>query len=168
VAVSDSAILGAAARRPDEDKSQSVVGSFHRKAERCLWALWQRLTRSHRLFTTSHCHPHFIYRFVSVQVSVRSLSSPLSSPLSYLATTARCHGDITRPEPGTGYAPLVNASPFPSTHSFSLKLHFRDSKGQLIKTVEANDGDDILSIAHEHDIDLEGHRFHHFGPFILP
>jgi len=26
----------------------------------------------------------------------------------------------------------------------------------LIKTVEANEGDDILSIAHEHDIDLEG------------
>ncbi|KAH9992349.1 2Fe-2S ferredoxin-type domain-containing protein [Russula vinacea] len=76
---------------------------------------------------------------VSVQVSVRSLSPPLSPALSYLATTARCHGDITRPEPGTG-----------------LKLHFRDSKGQLIKTVEANDGDDILSIAHEHDIDLEG------------
>ncbi len=38
----------------------------------------------------------------------------------------------------------------------SIKLHFRDSKGQLIKTVEANEGDDILSIAHEHDIDLEG------------
>lgn len=40
--------------------------------------------------------------------------------------------------------------------SISIKLHFRDSKGQLIKTVEANEGDDILSIAHEHDIDLEG------------
>jgi len=26
----------------------------------------------------------------------------------------------------------------------------------LIKTIEANEGDDILSIAHEHDIDLEG------------
>jgi hypothetical protein len=38
----------------------------------------------------------------------------------------------------------------------SIKLHFRDSKGQLVKTVEANEGDDILSIAHEHDIDLEG------------
>ena len=38
----------------------------------------------------------------------------------------------------------------------SIKLHFRDSKGELIKTVEANEGDDILSIAHEHDIDLEG------------
>jgi len=38
----------------------------------------------------------------------------------------------------------------------SIKLHFRDSKGQLIKTVEANEGDDVLSIAHEHDIDLEG------------
>ena len=43
--------------------------------------------------------------------------------------------------------------------SVSIKLHFRDSKGQLIKTVEANEGDDILSIAHEHDIDLEG-MFH--------
>jgi hypothetical protein len=40
--------------------------------------------------------------------------------------------------------------------SSSIKLHFRDSKGQLVKTVEANEGDDILSIAHEHDIDLEG------------
>ncbi|KAH9170506.1 ferredoxin [Lactarius sanguifluus] len=49
------------------------------------------------------------------------------------------HGNITRPKPGTG-----------------IKLHFRDPKGQLIKTVEANEGDDILSIAHEHDIDLEG------------
>jgi len=52
---------------------------------------------------------------------------------------ARWHGDIERPEPGTG-----------------IKLHFKDSKGTLIKTVEANEGDDILSIAHEHDIDLEG------------
>lgn len=42
---------------------------------------------------------------------------------------------------------------------FSINLHFRDSKGQLIKTVQANEGDDILSIAHEHDIDLEGAVF---------
>ncbi|KZT71323.1 ferredoxin [Daedalea quercina L-15889] len=49
------------------------------------------------------------------------------------------HGQLTRPEPGTG-----------------IKLHFKDSKGNLIKTVEANEGDDILSIAHEHDVDLEG------------
>ena len=39
---------------------------------------------------------------------------------------------------------------------FSIKVHFKDSKGNLIKTVEGNDGDDILSLAHEHDIDLEG------------
>jgi len=44
-----------------------------------------------------------------------------------------------RPEPGTG-----------------ISVHFRDSKGDLIKTVEANEGDNILDIAHEHDIDLEG------------
>jgi hypothetical protein len=37
-----------------------------------------------------------------------------------------------------------------------IKVHFKDSKGALLKTVEANEGDDILSIAHEYDIDLEG------------
>lgn len=38
----------------------------------------------------------------------------------------------------------------------SIKIHFKDSKGNDLKTIEANEGDDILSIAHEHDIDLEG------------
>jgi len=49
------------------------------------------------------------------------------------------HGGITRPAPGTG-----------------IKVTFRDAQGKDIKTVEANDGDDILSIAHEYDIALEG------------
>ncbi|PFH53485.1 hypothetical protein AMATHDRAFT_73306 [Amanita thiersii Skay4041] len=49
------------------------------------------------------------------------------------------HGGIERPEPGTG-----------------LKLTFKDTKGNLLQEVEANEGDDILSIAHEYDIDLEG------------
>jgi len=49
------------------------------------------------------------------------------------------HGGITRPEPGTG-----------------IKVTFRDSKGEDIKTVEVNEGDDLLSVAHEYDIDLEG------------
>ncbi|KLO12519.1 ferredoxin [Schizopora paradoxa] len=49
------------------------------------------------------------------------------------------HGGINRPEPGTG-----------------LKVHFKDSKGNHIKTVEVNEGDSILEIAHEYDIDLEG------------
>jgi len=35
-------------------------------------------------------------------------------------------------------------------------VHFKDSKGNPIKTVECNEGDDILSIAHTYDIDLEG------------
>ena len=35
-------------------------------------------------------------------------------------------------------------------------MHFKDAKGELIKTVEANKGDSILDIAHEYDIDLEG------------
>ncbi|KAF8888933.1 2Fe-2S ferredoxin-type domain-containing protein [Gymnopilus junonius] len=49
------------------------------------------------------------------------------------------HIGIERPAPGTG-----------------LKVHFKDSTGNLIKTVEASEGDDILSIAHEYDVDLEG------------
>ena len=40
--------------------------------------------------------------------------------------------------------------------SYRIKIHFKDSKGDLIKTIEGNEGDDILSLAHEHDIDLEG------------
>ncbi|KAJ2924801.1 hypothetical protein H1R20_g12287, partial [Candolleomyces eurysporus] len=37
-----------------------------------------------------------------------------------------------------------------------IKLHFQDSKGNPIRTVEANEGDDVLAVAHEYDIDLEG------------
>ena len=37
-----------------------------------------------------------------------------------------------------------------------IKLIFRDSKGNDIKTIEGNEGDDLLSLAHEHDVDLEG------------
>jgi len=37
-----------------------------------------------------------------------------------------------------------------------IKVHFKDSKGNFLKTVEANEGDDLLGIAHEYDIDLEG------------
>jgi len=58
---------------------------------------------------------------------------------SFLTSAIVKHGGIQRPEPGAG-----------------LKIHFKDSKGTLLKTVEANEGDDILSIAHEYDIDLEG------------
>lgn len=38
----------------------------------------------------------------------------------------------------------------------SIKINFRDAQGKELKTVEANEGDDLLSIAHEYDIDLEG------------
>ena len=47
----------------------------------------------------------------------------------------------------------------PLSHSLQpsrIKVNFKNSSGDLLKTVEVNEGDDILSIAHEHDIDLEG------------
>ncbi len=37
-----------------------------------------------------------------------------------------------------------------------IKVHFKDSKGNPLKTIEANEGDNLLDIAHEYDIDLEG------------
>jgi len=37
-----------------------------------------------------------------------------------------------------------------------IQVHFKDSKGNPLKTVEANEGDDLLGVAHEYDIDLEG------------
>ncbi|KAF8128945.1 2Fe-2S ferredoxin-type domain-containing protein [Boletus edulis] len=63
----------------------------------------------------------------------------LSRPPPDHPTLAPRHGNITRPTPGTG-----------------ITLHFKDHKGNLIKTIKANEGDDILSLAHEWDIDLEG------------
>ncbi|KAG9015890.1 hypothetical protein FRB90_004311 [Tulasnella sp. 427] len=49
------------------------------------------------------------------------------------------HNEIIRPEPGTG-----------------IKIHFKDHSGELIKTIEGREGDSILDLAHEYDIDLEG------------
>ena len=69
--------------------------------------------------------------------SSSSPSLPISRGLS--TSAAALHGGITRPAPGTG-----------------VKIHFVDPKGNTLKSVEANEGDDLLSIAHEYDIDLEG------------
>merc|ERR1712130_640737 len=54
-------------------------------------------------------------------------------------TLPTTHSGISRPAPGTG-----------------IKVTFLDPQGKEIKTVEGNEGDDLLSIAHEYDIDLEG------------
>lgn len=69
------------------------------------------------------------------------------------------HSGINRPVPGTGCASFLHFRCHHSNcvgHVCSIKVHFKDSKGNLLKTVEANEGDDILAIAHEYDIDLEG------------
>ncbi|KAJ2914580.1 hypothetical protein MD484_g5819, partial [Candolleomyces efflorescens] len=64
-------------------------------------------------------------------------------PAAHPSPLVRRHAGIDRPAPGTG-----------------IKLHFQDSKGNPIRTVEANEGDDILAVAHEYDIDLEGTQIH--------
>jgi len=69
----------------------------------------------------------------------RPLLRPRLARRNFQTSSRHPHNEVMRPEPGTG-----------------ISVHFRDSKGDLIKTVEANEGDNILDIAHEHDIDLEG------------
>lgn len=70
----------------------------------------------------------------------RAAQSPISTAQrSFTTTQTAYHGTLQRPKEGTG-----------------IKVTFRDSKGSDIRTVEANEGDDLLSIAHEYDIDLEG------------
>jgi len=54
-------------------------------------------------------------------------------------SAARRHSEIIPPEPGKG-----------------IKLHFQTAKGDTLKTIEAREGDNILDLAHEYDIDLEG------------
>ncbi|KAG8876099.1 hypothetical protein FRB97_004453 [Tulasnella sp. 331] len=61
------------------------------------------------------------------------------SQRTFQTSTGSRHNDLVRPAPGTG-----------------IKVHFQDSNGNLVKTVEGNEGDNLLDIAHEHDIDLEG------------
>lgn len=64
---------------------------------------------------------------------------PRMTRRSFHSSLSTRHAGIDRPEPGTG-----------------IKITFQDSKGTLVRAVEANEGDDILAIAHEYDIDLEG------------
>ncbi|KAK8854489.1 hypothetical protein IAR55_003227 [Kwoniella newhampshirensis] len=95
-------------------------------------------SRGLRQFTTS----------LSTQKSSPSCRSPNRSNLitgafgqkrGIHSTFPRQHGEITRPAPGTG-----------------IKITFQDSKGNDVKTIEGNEGDDLLSLAHEYDVDLEG------------
>ena len=52
----------ATARRPEKDGQRCGQVSIHRI--RKMRPVWQRLTRSHRLFVSSHCHPVLLpFRF---------------------------------------------------------------------------------------------------------
>ncbi|KAJ7455386.1 putative YAH1-ferredoxin of the mitochondrial matrix [Mycena galericulata] len=92
---------------------------------------------SKQLFSLSTAQSGLRLQLLSQLTHARRLNSPRTRTI-HSSPSVR-HGNITRPEPGTG-----------------IKIHFKDSKGSLLKTIEANEGDDLLSIAHEHDIDLEG------------
>ncbi|KAG9120755.1 hypothetical protein FRC07_003625 [Ceratobasidium sp. 392] len=78
-------------------------------------------------------------RLRTAETYSRPLTSIRSTPRLFSSTSIQRHNEVIRPESGTG-----------------LKVHFHDSKGELLKTVECNEGDSLLDLAHEHDVDLEG------------
>lgn len=52
--------------------------------------------------------------------------------------------------------PTLNLISLSPCRLSSIKITFQDSKGQTVTQVEGNEGDDLLSLAHEWDVDLEG------------
>ncbi|KAJ3561845.1 hypothetical protein NP233_g9944 [Leucocoprinus birnbaumii] len=87
----------------------------------------------HAQLQARHLHASYGMLFILINHKRLDVHEWMSTPC-----TALRHGGIQRPAPGTG-----------------IKVHFKDSKGNLLKTVEANEGDDLLGVAHEYDIDLE-------------
>ncbi|WVQ95269.1 hypothetical protein IAU59_002364 [Kwoniella sp. CBS 9459] len=95
-------------------------------------------TRSFSVLATSSSRP--LPRTPAQKMRPQVMGAGYAGSLRSLhSSSPRSHGEITRPAPGTG-----------------IKLTFKDSKGAEIKTIEGNEGDDILSLAHEYDVDLEG------------
>ncbi|KAF8333101.1 2Fe-2S ferredoxin-type domain-containing protein [Cantharellus anzutake] len=77
--------------------------------------------------------------FLCTCLRVASLPASLPTSCSLHTSQHRSHGQVERPISGTG-----------------LKVHFKDPKGNHLKTVEANEGDSLLDLAKEYDVDLEG------------
>jgi hypothetical protein len=103
----------AAARRPDEGQLHAVVGVIHRMHK--MRPVWQRLTRSHRLFISSHCHPVFLpFRFHP---------SPSEAPLvhhllrSHIQPQQHAVMELLLAQSlELGMRLTLNVYPFPSTH----------------------------------------------------
>src|SRR5579863_9952701 len=131
--------------------------------------LWQRLAASRRLLIASHCRSSFLPFRVCPSLGEAPRFTKFVSSLIYSQQHAVMGVLLDQSlEPGKRLPPSIQLVLRHAQLSVSIKLHFRDLKGQLINTVEANDGDDILSIAHEHDIDLEGSASILCDQFVLP
>lgn len=46
----------------------------------------------------------------------------------------------------------------PQSEDNRIKVTFKNHKGEIIKEVEANEGDDIVDLSWEYDLDIEGER----------
>jgi hypothetical protein len=65
--------------------------------------------------------------------------------------------------------------PFPSTSNRQshnrIKIFIKNHKGELIKEVEGNEGDDMVDLSWEWDLDIEGKqnkKNYYFPPFFSP
>ncbi|EMD37195.1 hypothetical protein CERSUDRAFT_115103 [Gelatoporia subvermispora B] len=131
-----------------------ILAKMTRHTSTATSAVWNRLARprisslsASSAFASARRH---ISQFANVhrpsgspryQCRCPACSSRTGAPgvHAFHASAASSHGPVAPPAPGKG-----------------IKVTFKDAKGNHLKTVEANEGDDLLSIAHTYDIDLEG------------
>lgn len=70
------------------------------------------------------------------------------------------HEGKGRPEPGTGYTSLLigrcKAWGADTAWLSRIKVFFKKHNGELIREVEGNEGDDMVDLSWEWDLDIEG------------
>lgn len=119
----------------------------------------------HLLALAHLCHCALHHSTVSESIRqvmckrVQQSATDTSLPQSIIASLPRADTDVIQSpntEAWSDQSQHSHIDTFPA-HAypvrFRLEIHFKVSKGILMKTVDANEGDDILSIAHEYDID---------------
>lgn len=137
-----------------------------RSGERELW--WQRPNRDSAMLTeVGHTRNLLHLLALSISESIRQVmckrvqqsATDTSLPQSIIASLPGADTDVIQSpntEAWSDQSQHSHIDTFPAHANpvrFRLEIHFKVSKGILMKTVDANEGDDILSIAHEYDID---------------
>jgi len=93
-----------------------------------------------------------VFRYVKVAEVAISQSRTVTLSILTLLTLVHRHKHVEPPKPGEGYRIMEKTS------NDRLSVTFVTPEGDRT-TLQVAEGDSLLDIAHEHDIDLEGSRY---------